>query len=623
MPTFHGTLRLAAEPDVVHSATVILVDDRFVLRAAGSEVGDWPLQDLSFGYSGEDIRVRIDDDEALLSMPERGAFAAAVGLSESSSGAASAAAPEPQATPPATDEPDAGAAVAPLSEPTGGLPPALDMPTSAETEAAAPAAGRAEESAEAAVPGFEVAPTGDLGETRRDIETPESPRLDADFSVGFGGDQSAEPEPLAPAPESGFSVATPPSTPTVSPAGSEAGAFSPPGGTADGPPDDAGNSVEPPPAVVRTPADEPLPRAPDLEELVESPADPHVPPVAAIDVSHQDEATARDHEAPSLPVPPVSELEPGDGITATSSPPDTDPWFAPQLTSPDPEGEGTPPDGEDSAAAGEGGSTVADEDPPIGGTGIEPEPSDDEDTPLPASGAAAAVWSMRNPSPQTDTATDQLHPSDAVADSGQDDLVAARLADQRQTTLGGQSDPSEDPTTDAEPGTDGDTPVEDEPADEAESEATPDSEERDSDKRLQRLRSQSAAGYLDDETLRKWVAWGLLVGGLFIGLGAFLTWGDARIFETDFPVARVLAAVSAVAAVAGFILGFFMHHRLLGAYVAGTGAVLGLMTLFLYARAAGIGSGFFIALLGVIVVAGLATLAITPAGGSKDKRSGR
>jgi hypothetical protein len=140
---------------------------------------------------------------------------------------------------------------------------------------------------------------------------------------------------------------------------------------------------------------------------------------------------------------------------------------------------------------------------------------------------------------------------------------------------------------------------------------------------LDRLREQSTAGYEDSENLRKWVAWGLLIGGGLIGIGAFLTWGDTRMFDTDFPVARALAALAAVASVAGFILGFFMHRRTQGAYVAGTGAVLGLMTLVAYGRAAGLGVGFFLTLVGVLVVAGLSILAITPAGESRNKRNGR
>ena len=83
-------------------------------------------------------------------------------------------------------------------------------------------------------------------------------------------------------------------------------------------------------------------------------------------------------------------------------------------------------------------------------------------------------------------------------------------------------------------------------------------------------------------------------------------------------MARALAAVAGIAAVVGFVLGFFMHRRITGAYVAGTGAVLGLMTLFAYGWATGLEIGFFLALLGVLVVGGLSVLAITPAGESSE-----
>jgi hypothetical protein len=257
--------------------------------------------------------------------------------------------------------------------------------------------------------------------------------------------------------------------------------------------------------------------------------------------------------------------------------------------------------------------------------GDEPtETPETNDLPVEAAAAAAAVWGVRNPPestapPQPDEPTTVAEGSDL----GQEDLVAARLAAQRQSPLTA-SEPAA-PTDVSAASPEADLAIDTEAESPAISEPDgDDGTEEGSDDGLNRLRTQSAAGYLDDETLRKWVAWGLLIGGVVIGIGAFLTWGDTRMFDNiDFPVARALAGVSALAAVAGFVLGFFMHRRTEGAYVAGTGAALGLMTLFIYGRAAGIGTGFFIALLGVVVVAGLAVLAITPAGGSKEKRTGR
>ena len=82
MPTFHGTLRLVAEPDSVMAATVIIVDDRFILQAAGMDLGDWALHDVEFKEAGEDFRLAVDTEEAILSIPERGAFAAAVGIGD-------------------------------------------------------------------------------------------------------------------------------------------------------------------------------------------------------------------------------------------------------------------------------------------------------------------------------------------------------------------------------------------------------------------------------------------------------------------------------------------------------------------------------------------------------------
>jgi hypothetical protein len=295
----------------------------------------------------------------------------------------------------------------------------------------------------------------------------------------------------------------------------------------------------------------------------------------------------------------------------------------------EPFGSTSPPTDSDPLLAASMVPSTTDETPPdpddtdIGEPASEPEGRADDELPVAASAAAAAVWSVRSQPDTTDAETDDPMPAGTAGDLGRDDLVAARLAAQRQTTLGGEEDHAAGDISETGPDSESDALVEPIAAPATQPDAPADEAEEDPDKRFDRLRSQSAAGYLDDETLRKWVAWGLLVGGVLIGVGAFLTWGDTRMFDTDFPVARAISALAALAAVAGFVLGFFMHRRTQGAYVAGTGAVLGLMTLVIYARAAGIGTGFFLALLGVLVVAGLSVLAVTPAGGSTEKRSGR
>jgi hypothetical protein len=535
MATFHGTLRLAAEPDAVHSATVILVDDRFVLRAAGAEIGDWPLPSLSFDYAGEDIRVRLDGDEALLSMPERGAFAAALGLSEAG---------HPTAEP-AIVRPD----------------PSFD-------------AGETDAEPQRPEPSF------DSGETDAEPQRPDPPATQepegADFGVGSGADQWATSQPFEAAPEPEFGAGTAPSFDPTSPSATS----------------------ETPPAA-SSPWEDPT-----LRPAI--PADAHVEPTTGAPTT---EAPATE----TVPTPPP--LAPTD-LGPAAEPPTADDSPAPvHDASPAPQ------------PASDGGETPQADHPDDAGQEPEDEPVTN-DLPVDAAAAAAAVWDVRS---SAGSGTD--HPR-SPADTGldHDALVAARLASQRQSALVGGDDAEAtdaaqpvaaegpDPAAVAlAPGRDDELPE----ADDGATEPSPDAADDQSDQGFDRLRAQSTAGYLDEETLRKWVAWGLLIGGVIIGIGAFLTWGDTRMFDTDFPVARALAALSALAAVVGFVLGFFMHRRTEGAYVAGTGAVLGLMTLFVYGRAAGIGTGFFVALLGVIVVAGLAVLAITPAGGSREKRSGR
>lgn len=582
MATFHGTLRLAAEPDAVHSATVILVDGRFVLRAAGSEIGDWPLHDLNFSYAGEEIRVKVDSDEALLSMPERGAFAAAVGLAESGVDSVPSPAPSAEVT---IDQGQLAEPEDASPEPTGAdddepadpEPFAVNLdPAPAPTPTPLPT----EPPEVGAPPGSDpTAPSDPTG------AAPAS-----DFSVGLSGDEWATNDPVAVAPEPPFAVGEIGSEPL--------------------PPD----GVSAPPSGVASPSDPaPAPETPPVPD--EGPWAQSAEPPAAADDLDPDPSILAPADDISEPVPALGDAEPdaaGAEESATGEPDSEAALEADVTTAP----------ATDSAVS----STAADS------------PTDDasqtNDLPVEAAGAATAVWGVRSRPPDESSAP---APS-AIPGGAPDDLVAERLAAQRDSTLGSTTTPkgevevSDVESTVAEPyeaATDEEeeqAPVDDGPADAVDpamSLTEPAEPEEEADDGLGRLREQSAAGYEDAETLRKWVAWGLVIGGGLIGIGAFLTWGNTRMFDTDFPVARALAGLAAVASVAGFILGFFMHRRTEGAYVAGTGAVLGLMTLVAYGRAAGLGVGFFLTLLGVLVVAGLSILAITPAGESHAKRDNR
>ena len=239
------------------------------------------------------------------------------------------------------------------------------------------------------------------------------------------------------------------------------------------------------------------------------------------------------------------------------------------------------------------------EDEPVAAAEAEPapgseQPAEPEAEPEPVTSAPPPPEPEPEPAPPEPAAPERDEPEPADTYSGLSAAVEARLAAQRGTRIDSEGAGIPPPPPPA---------------------STPRAEDR-----LDRLRSQSAA-YAGDDHMQQWLAWGMLGGGLLIGLGAALTWGDARI-SGDFPLARLLALVSAVAAITGFVMGTFLGRRLQGAYVAGGGAVLGLLTLFLYARESGLGMGFIFALLGVAFVAGLVILAVSPYGGGSDDAGG-
>ena len=127
------------------------------------------------------------------------------------------------------------------------------------------------------------------------------------------------------------------------------------------------------------------------------------------------------------------------------------------------------------------------------------------------------------------------------------------------------------------------------------------------------LRTKAAATYGDDTRLHRWVAIGLVAAVVMILGGAALTWGSARLLDPGgFPLGRLLAGFGGLAAMVGLYLAFFDARRITGSAVAIAAGLVVLAIMFFYSRAANLGVGFMIALLGSI------TLIIAGAVGMSD-----
>ena len=117
------------------------------------------------------------------------------------------------------------------------------------------------------------------------------------------------------------------------------------------------------------------------------------------------------------------------------------------------------------------------------------------------------------------------------------------------------------------------------------------------------LRTKAAATYGDDTRLHSWVAIGLVVAVVMVLGGAALTWGSARLLEPgSFPLGRVLAGFGGLGAMVGLYLAFFDARRITGSAVAIASGLVVLAIMFFYSRAANLGIGFMVALLGSIAL---------------------
>ncbi len=136
-----------------------------------------------------------------------------------------------------------------------------------------------------------------------------------------------------------------------------------------------------------------------------------------------------------------------------------------------------------------------------------------------------------------------------------------------------------------------------------------------------RLRKASAETYDEDAVLDRAVGLALAVAGAVLVLGAVLSWGPARIISDGFPLARVLAGLSGIAALVGAYLGMFGEQRVNGGWLAIGASIVALVVLYLSAREAGIRIGYLIALVGALAVLAVGVASIRPSAAAPSGRT--
>jgi hypothetical protein len=136
-----------------------------------------------------------------------------------------------------------------------------------------------------------------------------------------------------------------------------------------------------------------------------------------------------------------------------------------------------------------------------------------------------------------------------------------------------------------------------------------------------RLRSKSAAGWVADETLRDEVAYALLAASVLLVLGAALPWGETRLVDGDgFPWGRALTVLAGLTAGFATFTAWRRGQRVAGTAVAAGAGFIALVVLYFYARAAGIGFGFVLAMLAIFPLGAAAAIGLTKLGIPPSRR---
>ncbi len=129
------------------------------------------------------------------------------------------------------------------------------------------------------------------------------------------------------------------------------------------------------------------------------------------------------------------------------------------------------------------------------------------------------------------------------------------------------------------------------------------------------LRTKSAGLYLEDSKLHNLLAIGMVAAAVLILLGAALTWGPFRLLDSDFQIGRILAGFGALGGLFGLYLAYFDSNRATGSAVAIAAGIVTFVVAYLYARAAHLGIGFMMVLVGSIALIVVGALGMSRRGG--------
>ena len=124
---------------------------------------------------------------------------------------------------------------------------------------------------------------------------------------------------------------------------------------------------------------------------------------------------------------------------------------------------------------------------------------------------------------------------------------------------------------------------------------------------LANLKEQALADSADPMSKRVAIAMGLAAAAILAG--AALTWGPFRLMDPgSFPIGRLLAAFGGIGGLLGLYLGYFDRSRVSGSAAAISAGIVTFCVVFVYTRAARLGIGFVLALLGsqALIAAGVA-----------------
>lgn len=131
------------------------------------------------------------------------------------------------------------------------------------------------------------------------------------------------------------------------------------------------------------------------------------------------------------------------------------------------------------------------------------------------------------------------------------------------------------------------------------------------------LRTKAAAISLEDSRLHNVLAVGMVAAAVLILAGAALTWGPFRLLDPgSFPIGRVLAGFGALGGLFGLYLAYFDSNRTTGSAVAIAAGVITFVIMYFYARAARLGIGFMLALLGSIALIVVGAVGMSSRGGA-------